>query len=118
FYDARLPAGLYSLKHLESWYRRASDTERNALRMTEADLLVRDPGLGKDAFPDHLEVGELCLPLSYSFDPTGSRDGVTLTVPVTVLNQLSLERLDWLVPGLLRDKLEALLRGLPKARRR
>ncbi|AJD47982.1 ATP-dependent helicase HrpA [Isoalcanivorax pacificus W11-5] len=118
FYDARLPAGLYSLRHLESWCRRASDAERQALRMTRADLLVRDPGLGQNAFPDHLDVGELRLPLSYSFDPSGSRDGVTLNVPVTVLNQLSLERLDWLVPGLLRDKLEALLRGLPKAQRR
>src|SRR5699024_9976893 len=58
------------------------------------------------------------LPLEYSFDPTGDTDGVTLVVPVAALHQLEGERLDWLVPGLLREKLEALIRGLPKARRR
>src|SRR5690606_2815414 len=87
FYDARLPEGLYSLKHLESWYRRADDAERAALRMSEADLLVRDPGLGRDAFPDHLDPGELRLPLTSSFDPSGSRDRVTLHSPDTVLTQ-------------------------------
>ncbi|MCK0536126.1 ATP-dependent RNA helicase HrpA [Alcanivorax quisquiliarum] len=118
FYDARLPAEVYSLKHLESWYRRAAEPERRALFMTQEDLLVREPELGQEAFPDHLQIGELRLPLSYSFDPSGSHDGVTLTLPVAALNQVSPERLDWLVPGLLREKLEALLRGLPKARRR
>ncbi|MEY1662119.1 ATP-dependent RNA helicase HrpA [Isoalcanivorax beigongshangi] len=118
FYHQRLPQPLPSLRHLESWYRNAEAAERTALLMSDDDLLRRDPVLGAAAFPDQLQWGELALPLQYRFDPTGERDGVTLTVPVAALKQLTDERLDWLVPGLLRDKLEALLRGLPKARRR
>lgn len=119
FYDARLPEGLYTLTHLENWYRRrATPAEQQALLMTEADLLVRDPELSDVAFPDTLDCGGLQLPLEYSFDPSGSRDGVTLLVPVEVLNQVSAERLEWLVPGLLAEKLEALIRALPKSQRR
>ena len=120
FYDARLPdSDLYTLRHLETWYRRKADAaQRQALHMTRDDLLVRVPDLADDAFPDELLCGDLRLPLEYSFDPTGSRDGVTVCVPAALLNQIPPERLEWLVPGLLPSKLEALIRGLPKARRR
>ncbi|WP_111656854.1 ATP-dependent RNA helicase HrpA [Isoalcanivorax indicus] len=119
FYDARLPQDLYTLTHVESWYqRKATPEQQQALLMTEADLLVRDPDMVEAAFPDTLDCGDLQLPLEYSFDPTGSRDGVTLQVPVEVLNQVPAERLEWLVPGLLAEKLEALIRALPKALRR
>ncbi|WP_133493183.1 ATP-dependent RNA helicase HrpA [Alcanivorax sp. 24] len=119
FYDQRLPASLYTLTHLETWYRKhASEAERQALIMDDDVLLSRTPQWQRDAFPDELTVDAMRLPLEYSFDPTGQRDGVTLVVPLAVLNQIPEERLAWLVPGLLREKLEALLRGLPKSRRR
>lgn len=119
FYDQRLPDSLYTLTHLETWYRKhASEAERQALIMDDDVLLSRTPQWQRDAFPDELVVEAMHLPLEYSFDPTGQRDGVTLVVPLAALNQIPEERLAWLVPGLLRDKLEALLRGLPKARRR
>ena len=119
FYDQRLPDGLYTLTHLETWYRKeASDGQRQALLMDDDFLLSRSPDLRDDAFPDQLDLDGLTLPLEYSFDPTGDTDGVTLVVPVAALDQVPEERLDWLVPGLLREKLEALIRGLPKARRR
>ena len=119
FYDQRLPDGLYTLTHLETWCRKeASEAQRQALLMDDDFLLSRSPDLRQDAFPDQLDLDGLTLPLEYSFDPTGDTDGVTLVVPVAALEQVSEERLDWLVPGLLREKLEALIRGLPKARRR
>ncbi|WP_262730186.1 ATP-dependent RNA helicase HrpA [Alloalcanivorax marinus] len=119
FYDERLPEGLYTLTHLETWYRKtASEAQRRALLMDDDFLLSRSPDLREDAFPDRLDLDGLSLPLEYSFDPTGDTDGVTLVVPVAALGQVPDERLDWLVPGLLREKLEALIRGLPKARRR
>jgi ATP-dependent helicase HrpA len=119
FYDQRLPEGLYTLVHLQNWYRqRASDEQRAALLMDDDFLLSRRPDLREDAFPDTLELDGVRLPLQYSFDPSGEHDGVTVLVPVAALGQLDEQRLAWLVPGLLREKLEALIRGLPKARRR
>ena len=71
-----------------------------------------------ERFPDHLTIAGMRLPLSYQFEPGHPLDGVTLTVPLALLNQLPPERLQWLVPGLLRDKVIALLKSLPKALRR
>jgi ATP-dependent helicase HrpA len=119
FYDQRLPSGLYTLAHLETWYKKQADEhQRQALFMDDEFLLSHSPDLQGGAFPDELEWDGMRLPLEYSFDPTGDRDGVTVIVPAGALQQLHAERLAWLVPGLLREKLEALIRGLPKARRR
>ncbi len=119
FYDERLPATLNTVAGLMSWYsRKASKAEQKALLMDKDFLLSRSPELAGGEFPDTLRLGELTLPLEYSFDPTGDRDGVSLLVPLAVLNQIPEARLDWLVPGLLKEKLEALIRALPKARRR
>ena len=119
FYDERLPDDLNTMASLMSWYnKRASKAQQQALFMDKAFLLSRSPELSGGQFPDSLRLGELTLPLEYSFDPTGDRDGVSLLVPLAVLNQVNEARLDWLVPGLLKEKLEALIRALPKARRR
>ncbi len=119
FYDARLPGDLHTIAGLMNWYnKQASEEQKTALLMDESFLLSRSPDLGSNQFPDQLKLDGLRLPLEYSFDPTGERDGVTLIVPLAALNQVSEARLDWLVPGLLREKLEALIRALPKARRR
>lgn len=119
FYDARLPGDIHTVAGLMNWYnKRATAEQKEALFMDDGFLLSRSPDLGNDQFPDQLKLDGLRLPLEYSFDPTGERDGVTLIVPLAALNQISESRLDWLVPGLLREKLEALIRALPKARRR
>ncbi|MED5433092.1 MAG: DUF3418 domain-containing protein, partial [Pseudomonadota bacterium] len=119
FYDARLPADINTVAGLMSWYsRKASRAEQDALFMDKDFLLSRSPELAGGQFPDSLRLGDLTLPLEYSFDPTGDRDGVSLLVPLAVLNQVPEARLEWLVPGLLKEKLEALIRALPKARRR
>ena len=119
FYSEHLPEGLYTLTGLLDWYRnKATQAEREALEMSEDFLLARTPDLDEDAYPDTLTLDGLTLPVEYHFDPQAGRDGATLRVPVEVLNQVPEPALAWLVPGLLREKLETLLRGLPKARRR
>ena len=119
FYLARLPEDMYTLAGLMAWWnKRASEAQKAALLMSDDDLLARDPSLAADDYPDQMAFEGFSLPLRYQFDPTGATDGVTLTVPLAVLGQVPQQRLDWLVPGLLRDKLEALIRALPKARRR
>ncbi|MCG8438577.1 MAG: ATP-dependent RNA helicase HrpA, partial [Pseudomonadales bacterium] len=119
FYDERLPDTVNTVAGLMSWYnKKASDQQKQALLMDEDFLLSRSPDLADGQFPDVLALGEISLPLEYSFDPTGDRDGVSLVVPLAVLNQVPEARLDWLVPGLLKEKLEALIRALPKSRRR
>ncbi|HBT06820.1 MAG TPA: ATP-dependent RNA helicase HrpA, partial [Alcanivorax sp.] len=89
FYDQRLPSGLYTLAHLETWYKKQADEhERQALFMDDEFLLSHSPDLQGGAFPDELEWDGMRLPLEYSFDPTGDRDGVTVIVPAGALQQL------------------------------
>lgn len=75
-------------------------------------------GLDPNAFPDTLRVGDNDLPLSYRNEPGAEDDGVTLTVPVSLLGQLSMDRLEWLVPGRLPEKVLGMIRALPGAKRR
>jgi len=86
------------------------------------DLLVADDGTGavdyaRD-FPDTLHIGDLALRLSYTFEPGSPTDGVTVTVPLPVLNRLSPDGFEWLVPGLREELVTALIRSLPKHVRR
>jgi len=119
FYDARLPAEIIQAASFERWYKKQSQSEPDLLIMREADLLQTDASAVSAAqYPDKLALGTLELPLAYQFEPGHPRDGVTLRVPAALLRQLPLERLDWLVPGLLENKCLALVRGLPKALRK
>lgn len=119
FYDSVIPESILSLQQLQDWYKRkATAAERDALLMTEAMLLPQSPDLESHDYPDHLDCKALRLSLEYSFDPAGTADGITLIAPVQVLNQITAESLTWLVPGLLRQKLDALLRALPRHKRR
>jgi len=83
------------------------------------DMMLHEAtGITQEQYPDALNINGMQLPLSYDFTPGGESDGITLKVPAAVLNQLSEARMDWLVPGLLAEKLTCLLKGLPKARRK
>jgi ATP-dependent helicase HrpA len=119
FYDQRLPADIVSGRHFEDWWKRLSVQELKELELTEADVLQRpvDAQAG-NLYPDFLEWEGVHYPLSYEFEPTSERDGVTLQVPLMALKQIPSRRLEWLVPGLLREKCVALVKGLPKALRR
>ena len=116
FYHARLPATVYDALTLARWLKTA---EPGVLLMSEADVLTRDPLVRDPAgFPDRLTMGALSLPLVYHFAPGSADDGVTLRFPLAALAQIDAARGSFLIPGLLREKIEALIRGLPKADRR
>lgn len=119
FYDRRVPAEVCDGKTFERWRRTAEQEQPRLLFMTEADLLI-SPGESIDlaAFPDTLTVRQMTLPLEYHFELGHARDGVTITVPREAFRQLDPKRLDWLVPGLLEEKVVALIKSLPKPLRR
>ena len=119
YFDARIPADIYQLASFERWLKKASQSQPAVLHMTREDLLQRDAGeVTGEQYPDLWRWQQVALPLSYHFEPNHPADGVTLRVPAALLRQLPVERLDWLVPGLLFDKCVALVRGLPKALRK
>ena len=119
FFDARVPADVCDSSSFEKWLKQLGRPGRQQLYISH-DILMQDqagdaPG---DLYPDSLEVGVQRFPLSYQFKPGDSADGVTLTVPLDRLNTLVDGQLQWLVPGLLRDKVIALIKNLPKPQRR
>ncbi|WP_228255245.1 ATP-dependent RNA helicase HrpA [Ornithinimicrobium avium] len=114
FYDARIPAEVVSGTHFDTWWKQARREDPDLLTFTE-DLLVADAGaVSAQDFPTTWAQGELTFGLTYQFDPGGAADGVTLHVPVEVLNQVEDTGFDWLVPGLRED----LVTALPKDLRR
>lgn len=118
FYDALLPDEVCTASRLQSWLKRDAAAAK-ALHMSAELLSARDPGgaIGEQ-FPDALVIDDLRLRLSYEFEPGGAADGVSLTVPVALLNRVPHARLDWLVPGMLREKCIALVKALPKEKRK
>ncbi|AOY90158.1 ATP-dependent RNA helicase HrpA [Marinobacter salinus] len=119
FYDQRLPTDIVSGRHFETWWKGLSSQELKALELTEQDILQRPvDAQAAELYPDYLEWEGVRYPLSYEFEPTSERDGVTLQVPLMALRQIPSRRLEWLVPGLLREKCIALVKGLPKSLRR
>jgi ATP-dependent helicase HrpA len=114
FYDQRVPVNICERRTFEQWLRGA---ELELLHIPREYLLRGEP-VTEELFPDRLQIGGLDLRLSYRFEPGHDADGVTVTVPLLALTQLSPEPFEWLVPGLLQEKLSLLLRSLPKAERR
>lgn len=118
FYDARIPQGVFNGFTFERWRREAEGQDKRVLFMTREDLMLRgaqvaEPGL----YPDAMTVHGLRLRLDYRLDPGHPADGVTATVPLAALNGLPPEPFDWLVPGMLKEKVLALIKTLPKATR-
>jgi len=118
FYAARLPPDAYTAGRLQGWLKR-EPAAAAGLCMQREDLLARDPGVNLgEQFPDQLAWEDLRLRLTYQFEPGGATDGVSVTVPVALLNRVPRYRFDWLVPGLLREKCIQLVKGLPKEKRK
>lgn len=118
FYNERVPPDIFTAAALARWIKQNGSAD-GQLRASRELLVANDPGAAvADLFPDHIEWEGVAYPLSYEFDPGGERDGVSVTVPVALMNRVPRHRFDWLVPGLLREKCIALLRALPKATRK
>ncbi|MDN6179888.1 MAG: ATP-dependent RNA helicase HrpA [Halomonas subglaciescola] len=119
FYDARVPADIVNGKGFEHWRKKAEQHAPNLLKFDLDALKARAAeDVTRAQYPDYLTLGGVSYPVSYHFSPGAEDDGVTLTVPAAMLSQLPTHALEWLVPGLLRDKCIALLKSLPKSLRR
>lgn len=116
FYDKRVP----NISDLRSFKKFLKDQGGDhVLRMSESDLLQSLPDFeALEQFPDSLSVGDIDLPLNYAFHPGEEDDGVTATVPAHLLPRLSPDTFEWLVPGLLLEKVTLLIKALPKSLRR
>jgi ATP-dependent helicase HrpA len=118
FFDGKLPGSITDTRALDAWYRKASPGEQAALRWTLADVMDTGSGLDPKAFPASITLGQHTYRLEYRFVPGDPADGVTISVPLAFLNAVPAARGEWLVGGLLADKVAELIRGLPKALRR
>lgn len=115
FYDQQLPAEVCSGRLLENWYRTESAKQPRLLMLSREELMRHEAaGITTQAFPKHIRLGGTDCQATYLHEPGDARDGVTVTVPLFVLNQVSEDRCEWLVPGLLKDKIQALLKSLPQ----
>jgi ATP-dependent helicase HrpA len=119
FYEERVPEGIASERALAAWRREAERAEPRVLYLTREALASEEArAVTPERFPDVLWVGETRLPLTYRYEPGHEADGVTVRVPLLLLASLPDEPFEWLVPGLLAEKLAALIRGLPRLLRR
>ncbi|MGE0329438.1 MAG: ATP-dependent RNA helicase HrpA [Ramlibacter sp.] len=115
FYDQQVPPDVYSGHTFEAWYREAVRQQPDLLKLTRDELMRHEAaGITTDAFRKTLRLGGVDCAVAYLHEPGDARDGVTVTVPLFVLNQVSDERCEWLVPGMLKDKVQALLKSLPQ----
>ncbi|MFI4886503.1 MAG: ATP-dependent RNA helicase HrpA, partial [Steroidobacterales bacterium] len=119
FYAARIPEQVSSVASFEQWRAHAERQNPNALVMSPADLMLREATeVDRERFPDELEIGGNRLPLEYRLEPGEADDGVTLGVPDLLLDALQADQIAWLVPGWRLEKIIAVLRELPKTRRK
>jgi len=117
FFDGLVPAGIHNGAAFERWRRDIEKANPRALFL-ERDSLVAGKSDRAQAFPPHLDLGGMRFDLAYRFDPGTEDDGVTLVIPLAALNQVDAARADWLVPGLLEEKIAALIKALPQSVRR
>ncbi|MFD6390284.1 ATP-dependent RNA helicase HrpA [Nocardia sp. NPDC060259] len=119
FYDQRLPADIVSVRHFDSWWRKAERTDP-ALLDFSTDTVVNAGAAALDPtdFPDAWRQGELSFPLTYQFEPGQDDDGVTVRIPVEQLAHVRAVGFDWLVPGMREELAAAYIKTLPKALRR
>ncbi|MBL0027911.1 MAG: ATP-dependent RNA helicase HrpA [Rhodanobacteraceae bacterium] len=117
WWEGRLPDGIATTKAFDDWVKRLDPELRRGLEWTLSDVLEAGASTA-ERFPESFIVGNQRLKLHYAFDPKLDEDGVTLDLPLSLLNAVSEARAEWLVPGLLEAKVAELIRALPKALRR
>ncbi|HSQ05504.1 MAG TPA: DUF3418 domain-containing protein, partial [Burkholderiales bacterium] len=119
FYDASVPSNVYNGAAFERWRREAEAANPGLLFVTREYLMRHAASEITEAqFPDVLHVAGVDFKLRYRFDPGHPLDGITVTVPLHLLNQLDAAPFEWLVPGLIREKVNACLKALPKGLRK
>ncbi|MDT3670368.1 MAG: ATP-dependent RNA helicase HrpA [Aromatoleum sp.] len=118
FYESKLPSDVMDVASFERWRKSAEQAEPKLLYLTRDQLMRHEAeGITTDRFPSSFDVLGQRLKLTYLHQPGEPDDGVTLTVPLAMLNQIPANRCEWLVPGLLEEKAAALLRTVPQKHR-
>ncbi len=113
FYDQQLPADVCSGFSFENWYREAIKNNPQLLLLSREELMRHEAaGITTQSFPKTLRLGGVDCAATYLHEPGDAKDGLTVTVPLFVLNQVNDERCEWLVPGMLKDKIQSLLKTL------
>jgi ATP-dependent helicase HrpA len=119
FYDQRIPAGMHNGAAFEHWRKEAERDNPKLLFLKKDDLMRHEAaGITTEQFPPQLQMNNVSYALAYNFAPGKNDDGVTLTVPQALLNQVSAARCEWLVPGILPEKVAQLVKSLPQKLRR
>jgi ATP-dependent helicase HrpA len=119
FYKQKIPSEIVNGAGFEKWRKQAEKEQEKLLFLSRDDLMQHQAEqITADSFPDQLLVNRVPLTLEYHFEPGKAQDGITQTIPLSLLNQTNPERYQWLVPGLLRDKIIFLIKSLPKSQRR
>jgi ATP-dependent helicase HrpA len=115
FFDRVIPAEVWSSQTFEKWRRDAERGDPRILMLSEEDVLAKPvEGIDAERYPDAYRLEDAVAPLAYAFAPGDARDGVTLRVPVELLGRLDERRPEWLVPGMVEEKVTALIKALPK----
>ncbi|MGV8836278.1 ATP-dependent RNA helicase HrpA [Cellvibrio sp.] len=119
FYNERIPESVVNLAGFDAWRKKAEQQNPKLLFLTREILMRHGAGAITQAqFPNELEWRGMVFPLSYHFEPNHAFDGVSIHVPMSVLHQVPEQRLEWLVPGMLREKCIGLIKSLPKTVRK
>ena len=122
FYDSRIPNSVSSREGMKIWLKKpdpSGEKPDTQLRLAKADLMRHEAaGITVDRYPKKMMVGGTELGMTYHFEPGSPKDGVTLVVPLTLLNQVDGRRCEWLVPGMCEEKTLLLLKSLPQKLRR
>jgi ATP-dependent helicase HrpA len=118
FYDRRLPQTIVDAVFFEAWAKKLDAAEIRELTLFEQDVLATDHEKDTKTYPETLHVRNQRLKLSYVFDPADEADGVSVWIPLALLNQFEERDFDFLVPGLLEEKIQALIKALPKQLRK
>lgn len=119
FFDERIPETVVDGNSFNRWRRAIERTQPDLLMLSREDICgIDESSVAIEQYPDHLSAGNTPVRLEYRFEPGHAEDGVTAVIPLYQLNQVSWEPFEWLVPGLLNEKVIALIKALPKSIRR
>ena len=115
FYDEKIEKDIINLQAFESWRKKIEQENTKFLFLTKEFLMQHDAEkIDLVQFPEHIKIGSADVSVSYHFDPNHPRDGISVTLPFSLMSQIQENKFSWLVPGMIREKVTFLIKKLPK----